>query len=247
MLTARWGNKRLDRRAFTALAAVATVVLLLAIGMAGLKGTSALFTNDQPVGADLAAANIFRGDRDTPAFVVTDVSSGSSVDGTSALAVAGDSRYFTSWVWPAAFDGSRYLEADLSHPLPAGLTASGAQLTVRLSSNSSGTACYYVEVRRASSGALLSTHGSSGSPLDCVTGTTFATANVSISAVNTTDIANDLRIRVYARDSAAAAVRIDRLVVSGSTPFSSFTLFSVLTRDVHDGQADVIPWGLAAQ
>jgi hypothetical protein len=221
---------------------------LAAIVIANLPSTGALFTDVDPIDADIGAAHIFRGGRDTPAFEVSYVSSGSATDGTSALAIAGDSRYYTGWTWPTAFDTSRYVEADLNAPLPGGLSVSSGQLTVRLASNSTGgTICYFVEVRRASSGSVLSTHGSSGSPQDCVVGTTFSTQTISVSAVNTTDIANDLRIRIYARDSDGAAVRIDRLVFSGSTPQVAFTLYSVLTRDVHDGQSDVIPWGLAAK
>ena len=36
----------------------------------------------------------------------------------------------------------------------------------------SGNACFYFEVRRASTGAVLGTYGSSGSPVACSTGAT---------------------------------------------------------------------------
>jgi hypothetical protein len=38
---------------------------------------------------------------------------------------------------------------------------------------------------------------------------------------------------------------LDQVVVNGSTPNSSFTLYPILTRHVHDGRTDLIRWGLA--
>jgi hypothetical protein len=40
-------------------------------------------------------------------------------------------------------------------------------------------------------------------------------------------------------------MRLDQVVVSGSTPYVPFTLYPTLTRDVHDGRTDLIRWGLA--
>ena len=57
--------------------------------------------------------------------------------------------------------------------------------------------------------------------------------------------ANDLRVRVYARDSAAGAARFDVLTVSGSTPHASFTLYPLLSRDVNAADVQLIPWGLS--
>lgn len=235
-------------------AAAALYVALAIVGggaaglltMTGIQWTQALFSGDHPVANDVHSARIFRGGRDTPAFVVADHSSGSAVDGSSPLGFAADGRYFTSHAWAASFSAGRYLELDLNTPLPGGLDVTNATLAIKLASDSSvSTACYYVEVRRQSNGAVLSSHGSSASPIECVAGTTFSTLNVSLAAVDTTDIADDLRVRIYSTDTGSAAVRIDRLVVSGDTPYSSFTLYPVLTRDAHDGTTDVLRWGLA--
>lgn len=226
-----------------ALAAALVTAMLVVIG---LPGTTALLTGQAPVDADIGAARIFRGERDTPAFSVTDVSSGSSSDGSNAYAFASDGRYFASYGFGASFSASRYLELDLNAPLPAGLGASSSQLTVRFAGDSGGTStCIYVEIRQAASGSLVSTHGGSGSPLACSSGTTFTTANASLTSVSTTDVANDLRVRIYASDSAAGALRIDAVTIAGSTPYAAFTLYPILTRDAHDGQTDLIRWGLA--
>ena len=224
----------------------ATTALAAVVGL-GLPGTTALFSNQQPAAANIGAGRIFRGTRDTVAWTITDKSSGSSTDGSAGFAYSGDSRYFTTIAFPAAFDSSRYIELDLNSPLPSGLTASSVQLNLRFAGDSAGAApCVYVELRRISTGALLSSHGSAGSPLGCASGTTYTTLTPSLSAVTDTDVGNDLRIRIYGRDAGAAGpIRLDQVTVSGSTPYATFTLYPILTRDVHSGQTDVIHWALA--
>jgi hypothetical protein len=224
----------------------ASAALAAVVGLA-LPGTTAYFSNQQPAAANLGAGRIFRGNRDTYGWTVTDVSSGSSTDGTAGFAIASDSRYFSTVAWPSAFDSARYIELDLNSPLPAGLTLSSVTLSIRLAGDSGGASpCLYVELRRISTGGVLSSHGSSGSPLGCASGTSYTTLTPSLSAVTDTDVGNDLRVRIYGRDAGATGpMRLDQVVVSGSTAYSSFTLYPILTRDVHDGRTDLIRWGLA--
>ena len=244
----RRGLLRTRTPGFVVLLAVltATAGLAAVVGL-GLPGTTAYFTNQQPAAANLGAGRIFRDEREMYGWAVTDVSSGSSTDGSAGFAFASDSRHFSTYTWPAAFDSARYIELDLNSPLPAGLTASSVSLSIRFAGDSGGaSACLYVELRRISTGGVLSSHGSSGSPLGCATGTSYTTVNPSLSAVTDTDIGNDLRIRIYGRDAGASGVmRLDQVVVDGSTPYSSFTLYPILSRDHHDGQDDLIRWGLA--
>jgi hypothetical protein len=224
----------------------ATTALAAVVGL-GLPGTTAFFSNQQPAAANIGAGRIFRGTRDTAAWTITDKSSGATSDGSAGFAYSGDSRYFTTVAWPAAFDSARYIELDLNSPLPATLTTSSVQLNLRLTGDSAGASvCVYVELRRISTGALLSSHGSSGSPLVCTSATTYSTATPSLSVVTDTDVGNDLRLRIYGRDAGATgAARLDLVTISGSTPYASFTLYPILTRDVHDGRTDLIRWGLA--
>jgi hypothetical protein len=233
---------------FVALLAVVTATAALAavVGL-GLPGTTAFFTNQQPAAANLGAGRIFRGERDTAAWSISDKSSGSATDGSAGFAFSGDSRYFATYAWPAAFDSTRYIELDLNAPLPAGLSLSSVALNLRFAGDSGGASpCVYVELRRISTGGLLSSHGSSGSPLGCATGTTYTTLTPSLSAATDTDVGNDLRVRIYGRDAGAlGALRLDEVTVNGSTPYSSFTLYPILTRDVHDSRTDLIRWGLA--
>ena len=225
----------------------ATTALAAVVGL-GLPGTAASFTDiEQPAAANIGAGRIFSDERDTYGWSVTDVSSGSITDGSAGFAFAYDSRYFTTVAWPAAFDSARYIELDFNSPLPAGLPVSSVSLSLRYAGDSGGAApCVYVELRRISTGGVLSSHGSSGSPLGCASGTSYTSLTPSLSAVTDTDVGNDLRVRIYGRDAGATGpMRLDQVVVSGSTPYASFTLYPILTRDVHDGRTDLIRWGLA--
>lgn len=219
---------------------------LVALLSATLPATTARFTSDRPATANIAAARIFRGERVTPAFAVTDVSSGIAVDGSSATGFD-DSRHLLTSAWPAAFSATRYLDIELNAPLPAAVTVSNGTLSLRLASDlGSGSMCVYAEIRRASNDALLSTAGSSASPLGCTSGANSMSLVISVApAVASSDVANDLRLRLFARDSATGAMRLNEATVSGDTPYSTFKLYPVLTRDVDGSSIVVIPWGLA--
>jgi hypothetical protein len=211
-----------------------------------VKGTGALFSNQQPIGVGLGAARIFPGNRVTPAFGVSDHSSGSAADGSSANAFANDGRYFLSRVWATTFASDRYIDLDFNSPLPLGLNASSVAASIRLSSDAgTGTVCMYFELRRASTNALLSSHGSAGSPVACTSGSAASVLNVPLAAASTTDIANDLRVRIFAKDTAGGAMRLDEGTINGQTPYSSWTLYPILTRESYSGQLELLRWGLA--
>jgi hypothetical protein len=229
---------------------IAAIVLSIAVVAAQvvlqLQDTGALFTNQQPVGVGLGAGRIFPGERVTTAFSVSDHSSGGATDGSSANAFGNDGRYFLTRVWPTSFASDRYIDLDLNSPLPLGLNAQTVATSIRFSSDAgTGTVCVYFELRLASTNALLSTHGSAGTPLACTSGATASVLNVTLSAVSTTDIANDLRVRIFGRDTAAGAMRLDEGTVNGQTPYSSWTLYPILTRESYSGQLELLRWGLA--
>jgi hypothetical protein len=225
--------------------AALTVGGLLAAPVA-LPATLALFTAQGEVQAQIGAARIFRGERATPAFSVSDVSSGSAVNASSPIAFAADGLHMVTRAWPDSAAADRYLEADFNGPLPAGLAVPGAQLNLRFAADSAGaTACVQVQLRRASTDGLLSSHGSPGSPLACVTGTSFSTTTVPLPAVDGSDLANDVRVRIIATSTATGPIRIDTLTVGGSTPHAGFTLYAVRTREVDGGNVELRRWGLA--
>lgn len=242
---------RLVARAATGPAQILAIALVVAaffgaLAMIGLPATGALLTGDYPVVADIAASRIFLDERTTPAFQVSDQSGGSAADQSSDSAFASDARYFLSRTWPSSFDAARYVEFDTNSPLPAGLAVNNAMLSLRVASDAgTGSVCLYAELRRASTNALLSNHGSTTSPLGCTSGTAYSTLSASLSAVTSTDTANDLRVRVFARDSALGALRVDQAAVTGDTPYTSFDLYPILSRELYGGQTELLRWELA--
>ena len=237
------GGVRLVTLAALAVLAVAamTFSVFLAVDRSG-----AWFTAQRPVHAEARAARIFRAERDATAVQVIDRSSGSSVDASNPLAFAGDGRHAVSQSWTTTFDASRHYEIDFDRPLPGGLSVSSTVVSLAVASSTTGvTTCYYIEARQVSTGGLLSSHGSAASPLGCVTGTGFASTTVALPAVSSSDLANDLRVRLYASNGSASQLRVDAVTLSGETPYAPFTLYPLLTRETSDGQAVVVRWGLA--
>jgi hypothetical protein len=113
------------------------------------------------------------------------------------------------------------------------------------STNNAATWCFYVEVYRVSTATLIGTHGSSGTPYACNSGTTQTTTNVSLPEVSSTTIANDLRVRIYIDDSKSKQSATDMVTLTGSTPYSSFTAYEKIYRDASSGTAATTGWGPA--
>ena len=99
------------------------------------------------------------------------------------------------------------------------------------------TVCYYLDVRRLSTNAVQATYGSSGSPLDCETGNVYSTVSTSIPVVADSDLANDLRIRVYASESNSKPWKVDMATVGGAIYGVPFTLYRVSYTDASTGTA----------
>jgi hypothetical protein len=225
-----------------AVAVSAAIATGAASGMvlAYLSGSSAVAANEFTTG------RIFPGERVTSAYDVRDASSGSEVDASSELAFAGDGRTVTTAAWATSFASDRYLDFELDQPLPGGIPVSSVAFQLDYASGgASDTTCYYLELRRASTSALEATYGSSANPLGCVTGTTLTSASTSLAAVSTSDLANDLRIRLYARNSGSGTMRVDRATVTG-TGYASFALYTWVLSDLADTTPDVTRWPLKA-
>ena len=227
-----------------ALVVVAAIAGLASVAVATFALSLALFTARAEPQAVFGTKALFPGERVTPAFQIGDSSSGVEIDRSSSFAFAADSLTTTTSAWSTAFAAGRYLEFDLNDSLASGVAVSAATFEFTFASSAAGQACYYFEVRRISTGAVLGTSGSSGSPVGCVTGTTQISFSTSIAAVASTSIANDLRLRVFGKESASAAMVIDLATVAGSTAYQAFTLYPVMFRDAADTTPDLIPWGL---
>jgi hypothetical protein len=181
----------------------------------------------------------------TSGWDLRDASSGTESN-KSAQPAFQDALTFATGLWSSAFSTTRYADFDANAPLPTGQAVTGATFNFRYAAAAAGeTACYWLEVRRASTGAVIGTHGSSGSPVDCTTGTTLKSVSTPISELNTTDLADDARVRVYGRESASKAMTIDVGTITGSTPSTSFTLYADTYTDAATGTPTTFPWALS--
>jgi hypothetical protein len=224
-------------------AVIGTAVAAFATTSLAFAGFNSL-TSGGPT--TISTKRIFPAGRTTPSFDIRDASAGGAEANLASTDAYTDGLLSTTGNWDLAFSSSRYLELDYNNPLPGGLAVSGASFKFTFSSNASGdTACFYFEVRRTSTDAVIGTHGSTGSPVACdSTGMQQATTT-SIPEVSTTDVANDLRIRVYAYENQQAPIFFDLATVSGSTPYSSFTLYEVKSVDASTGSPATTQWGPA--
>jgi hypothetical protein len=181
----------------------------------------------------------------TSAWDLRDASAGAGAVNSSAQTAYADGLTFPTGNWPTAFATTNYVEFNQNAPLPAGFSVSGGAFNFNFAAGAAAdTACFWFEVRRASTGAVVGTHGSSASPVSCVTGTTLKVTSTSIPELNTTDLANDNRIRVYGRESGGRPFTVDLASVSGATPQTAFTLYTGTYTDAAAGAPTTYPWPL---
>ena len=188
-------------------------------------------------GGDVAGASIsIDSTVTTGAWQIADAVDGSSEDASAEAAFAGDSRALVTGRWANAFSTSRYADFDMANPLPSGQAVSGASFALRLAAESAGqTACFYFEVRRASTGAVLATHGGPGSPVGCVTGTGMQSFATAVPSISTTDLAGDARLRVYVSQSGSRSTSIDLATLTGTAALVPFTLHARAWTDAATG------------
>src|SRR5919202_2652983 len=239
-------RRRPDRNARSlrwaiAIGAVAAAFATTSVALAGFNSS---VTGG---GATYSTKRIFPAVRSTSAWTVRDASGGGAeATKDDALSYADGTTTASSSAWATTFSGTRYLEFDFNSALPDGLSVSSPQLNFRMAStNSASTWCFYVEVYRVSTGTLIGTHGSFGSPT-CNSGTTQTTTNIGLPEVSTTTIANDLRVRIYVDDSKSKQTATDMVTITGSTPYSSFTDYEQVYRDASSGTATASGWGPAS-
>jgi hypothetical protein len=229
------------RAALVGAAAAAFCTVSIAVAGFGSSSTGGPMT--------VSSKKIFPGVRSTSAWNLKDASAGASeVDASDVFLASGDSLTTTTGFWSSSFAATRYVEFDLNSSRPGGVPVSTATFNFSFADNVSGnTACIYLEVYRASTSTLLGSYGSSGSPLACSSSnTTFTTVNQSIATqVTSTDVLNDLRIRVYGRESGNKAMKIDLATVGGATSYANYTMYEQISRDRSTGTATTTNWALA--
>jgi len=195
----------------------------------------------------VSSKRIFSGTRSTFPGDLRDASSGSAAN-KSDLLDYDDAAPAVTGAWAAAYSATRFYQIDFNSPRPAGLPASSVNFNIKYASKGgggSGNACIYkIEVRRASDDSLLGTLDHSAGPL-CSTGATYRVVNEDISSlVTTTDLADDLRIKIFGYETGAKGWNIEYATVTG-TSYASWTLFEKTYTDQSTGAATVTPWSIA--
>jgi hypothetical protein len=190
---------------------------------------------------------IFSGSRSSSPSDLRDASSGAASNKSDPLAYD-DGIVAATGNWANAYSATRFFQADFSDSRPAGVQTSSVSFNIKYASKGgggSGNACIYkIEVRRASDDGLLGTLDHSASPL-CSTGTTYRVVNEDISAyVASTDVANNLRMKVFGYETGAKGWNIEYATVTG-TSYSSWTLFDTTVTDQSTGSAVTTPWSIA--
>jgi hypothetical protein len=210
---------------------------------AALAGFSSLASSS----GNLSTQRIFADVRSAWPSDVRDASGGGAETNSSDTLSYADGVTVTTKSWTSAFAAARFDDLDFAGGRPAGVPVTSATFNFTFApSRSNDDACVYVEVRRASTNALLGTHGSAGSPSACSTGSTVA-ATVSISAeVTSTDIADDLRLRVYANNSTNRPIKIDLASVTVTTPWFTTTLLEERWDDEANAASTATLWPLVA-
>src|SRR5215208_1089010 len=200
-------------RRLRALLAAAVAVMAVACGTGA---TLAAFSDTTVNGANtMTAKRIFPGVRATTGWTVADVADGSASD-ASDLTTVTDGQYLSAGNWSTAYSATRYLTFDYMGTQPAGLAVSSPMLRLDMSAAAAGsTLCFYFDVIRTSTGAVLASHGNSTTPAGCVTGTVITAVNTALPEITTTDVANDVTVKIWAKDSGGKPVRIDRTAVTG--------------------------------
>jgi hypothetical protein len=211
--------------------------------MLGMSGTGALFTAGYPDEVTVSAGQIFPAERLSPAFSVSDLSSGTAADASSPVAYANDGRTLTTSAWPASFAGDRFIELRFNQPLPGSVGLSAASFDLSWAT-SSGTACLYFE-GRDQSGALIDVEGESGSPLACTSSASPVGLVTPLPGMTETDVANAARVRLFVASSDAGGTTLDRAVITVTYRGEQFTLYPVDVVDVADGTPALVHWGLS--
>jgi hypothetical protein len=216
--------------------AAATLAALAVLGAAAGVAYGAFAATTSNPASNISAKRIYPAERSTSAWKIDDVSGGGGGSNGSGDVAFADAKIFTTGNWSSSFSTSRYVDFDYNAPLAAGLPVTVPKFNFRVLGNAGGeTVCYYLEVRTLSTNTVQATYGSSGAPVDCETGNTYGTVSTAIPILANTDLGNDLRIRVYATNSASHPAKIDMATVSGAIYGVPFTLYHTSYTDSSTG------------
>jgi hypothetical protein len=225
--------------------AAAVVGIGLLYALLGTAVAGALFNASDSDAMSVASKRVFPTTQASPAWDVQDTSAGTAAVTSTDVWSAVDGRLFTTAALPLAFASTRYVELTLSNQLPTAIPVSSVTLNLTMAESGGGTACTYVEIRRASNNALLGTQGSSASPLVCSSTTTQVTTTSALTYVTSSTDADDLKVKIFVRNSSLQKIAFDRVTVTGTAYSSTFTLNETTASNSSSGTATATPWALA--
>src|SRR5262249_10684383 len=140
---------------------IAVLACITLAATAGAAWAAYSATTSTPT-STITAKRIYPAERSWSAWKVADASGGGAeTDASAPLGYASDGLVYTTGAWSSAFATTRYLDVDYNNALPAGLSVANAKMNVRILGNNGGdTVCYYVELRRKSTNAVVAAYGS---------------------------------------------------------------------------------------
>ena len=214
------GRSRAERRSAVAMVAAAAALALASVAGAGFASS----TTGGPM--TITTKRIFPGVRSAWPWDIRDASAGAAEVNSSDPLSYTDGLVTTTKTWGTTFAANRFDDFDFSTGPPAGIPITSATFNFTFASGrAGGNACFYLDVRRASTNALLGTHGSPGTPSACANGGAQVAATVDVSPeLTSTDIANDLRIRVYGTENGSKTIKIELATVAITTPYVTATM-----------------------
>lgn len=223
--------------------------LAISIGAGRAAGTTfGAFSATTSNTSTMSAKAVFPAVRAWSAWDLRDASGGGAeVNASDAEAFVGTTT--TTGNWATTWSTARYLTFDMNAPLPAGVGTSGVSFDFDFAddrNNAGDQVCFYFQVIRRSTNTVIGTHGSTAAPIACQATRTVIQTSTPLPEVTNSDIANDLRIRLYGQHTGSArAMRVDRAVVSGDTTVAPFELYETTYTDAADTTPATVPWQIA--
>ena len=178
-----------------------------------------------------------------PSWDIADNSGGGT---TSIYAPAfADALFLKTSNAAAGFAANRYVDVDFADFAPSGQTAESVTAAIDFADDNGDakTSCMYMEARRASTGAVIGTYGSPAAPLGCQPDDIPFTVTQPLDVAGT-DLANDLRLRIYFNSAGTNAIRLYRAVIRVVLLGRTWTLLPTTTDDALDTTpTGSVPWG----
>lgn len=219
-------------------------------------GTYAGWNSGTTVSNTLSTRKVFSTTVSSPFLDYNDATTGAPTGKQQAgtMYLDGNTALTNNTLSPT-FNTLYYEEIDFGAPdLPADVATGSAMFNFSFTNPAAGeTTCFYFVTLRLSDSTVLGTHGSSGSPVGCVSTTTVTTFNTALPEVSSTTVMqNSFAVRMYVTNSASDKMSIDSasltgnlLYNNGTQTYSTFTEYEE-SRQSHEPGGNASPlWALS--